>query len=148
MDREIHVGEIYRHFKGNRYEVIALGMNADTRESVVVYKALYGEGRVFVRSYAGFVSEVNRKKYPDARQKYRFELEGAEDTEDVEAEAEATAEVKSVESAVQTAAHMVADAAAKAVTDTSVPEKQEPAGENASIVLKTSDDERCKRFQP
>ena len=126
MEREIHVGEIYRHFKGNRYEVIALGMNADTRENVVVYKALYGEGRVFVRSYAGFVSEVNRKKYPDATQKYRFELEDGEaEVEDEDIEAEAEDVTPPVGETIAAAADMVAKAAAEAVTEVPVPKSGE-----------------------
>ncbi len=73
MERMVNVGEVYRHFKGNVYEVIALAVNADNREQVVVYKSL-ANGKVFVRSYRGFVGEVNKAKYPDAGQTYRFEL--------------------------------------------------------------------------
>ena len=84
MDRRVEVGQIYRHFKGNSYEIIALAINADNREDVVVYKALYGEGKVFVRSYREFVSLVDRKKYPDVEQTYRFEL--LDDQGDIEAD--------------------------------------------------------------
>lgn len=120
MDREIQVGEIYRHFKGNRYEIIALGMNADTRENVVIYKALYGEGRVFVRSYAGFVSEVNRKKYPDADQKYRFErVDDEAPDEDLEAEEEAV--TPAMGETLSAAADLIANAAVEAVTEPPLP---------------------------
>lgn len=39
----------YRHFKGNEYEVIGLARNSETLESMVVYRALYGEGGLWVR---------------------------------------------------------------------------------------------------
>ena len=91
MERRVEVGQVYRHFKGNVYEVVALAVNADNREEVVVYRAL-NRDKVFVRSYRGFVSEVNKEKYPDVTQKYRFELvsdkEPEEELQDVEAEAE------------------------------------------------------------
>ena len=89
MERRVEVGQVYRHFKGNVYEVIALAVNADNREEVVVYKSL-NKDKVFVRSYRGFVSEVNKEKYPDVTQKYRFELvsdrEPEEESADIEAE--------------------------------------------------------------
>ncbi len=39
----------YRHFKGNEYEVIAIAAHSETLEAMVVYKALYGEGGIWVR---------------------------------------------------------------------------------------------------
>ena len=87
MEREIKVGEVYRHFKGNTYEVLALAVNADNRERVVVYKSL-SNGRVFVRSFRGFAGVINKEKYPDAGQTYRFELVAdiePEEEEDIEA---------------------------------------------------------------
>jgi len=83
MERRVEVGQVYRHFKGNVYEVIALAVNADNREEVVVYKSL-NKDKVFVRSYRGFVSEVNKEKYPDVAQKYRFELVSKKEPEEAE----------------------------------------------------------------
>ena len=71
--REIHEGKIYRHFKGKLYQVIAIATHTETEELMVVYRALYGEYRVFVRPYAMFAGEVDREKYPDVTQVYRFE---------------------------------------------------------------------------
>lgn len=66
-------GEMYRHFKGNEYQIVAVAEHSEDSSQMVVYKALYGEGKCYVRPLDMFMEEVDREKYPDATQKYRFE---------------------------------------------------------------------------
>ena len=70
----------YRHFKGNEYEVLGMAHHSETMEEMVVYRALYGERGTWVRPKEMFLSKVDREKYPDVAQEYRFEkvTEGAD----------------------------------------------------------------------
>jgi hypothetical protein len=65
--------EIYRHFKGNIYQIVTLAHDSETLGWVVVYQQLYAPYEVYVRPLDMFMSRVDSEKYPDAKQAYRFE---------------------------------------------------------------------------
>ena len=72
--QQIEVGRVYRHFKGKLYLVLDLAHHSETGEQYVVYKALYGDCKTYVRPYLMFASGVDREKYPDVKQEFRFQL--------------------------------------------------------------------------
>lgn len=71
-ERGFYTGVFVNHFKNKQYSI--LGIACIKEEDYMVYRAEYGEGKVYVRPLDMFLSEVDKNKYPDVKQKYRFEL--------------------------------------------------------------------------
>ncbi|MBQ7564716.1 MAG: DUF1653 domain-containing protein [Lachnospiraceae bacterium] len=70
--------EVYRHFKGKYYQVIAVARHTEYDEQLVIYRPLFEEGEVYARPIGSFLSEVDKNIYPEARQQYRFTLASGE----------------------------------------------------------------------
>lgn len=77
--QEVKIHGVYRHFKGNLYLVEDIAYHSETEEKMVVYRALYGDYKLWCRPYQMFLEEIDHKKYPNISQKYRFELQDIKD---------------------------------------------------------------------
>jgi len=72
---EIKIKGIYKHFKGDLYLVEDIAIDSETNRKVVIYRGLYGETPLYVRDLEMFTSVVDKEKYPEVKQRYRFELQ-------------------------------------------------------------------------
>lgn len=72
---ELKIHGIYKHFKGDLYIVEDVAIHSETKEKYVVYRGLYGNSELYIRPYDMFLSKVDKVKYPNVKQEYRFELQ-------------------------------------------------------------------------
>ena len=81
-ERTFHPGDRVQHFKRELvdpnttrylYQIVGVAIHSESREPLMIYQALYDDYQIYARPYDMFVSEVDREKYPDIKQKYRFE---------------------------------------------------------------------------
>lgn len=85
MENRFRPGDIVQHFKREMlseeeragdmylYEIVGVALHSETREKMMVYRPLYGDGGMYVRPLEMFLSETDHEKYPQVKQKYRFE---------------------------------------------------------------------------
>jgi hypothetical protein len=80
--RTFNKGDVVRHFKRETvdassmtylYEIVGVATHSETDEDMMVYRALYGDKKLYVRPLKMFLEEVDHEKYPSIKQKYRFE---------------------------------------------------------------------------
>lgn len=76
---QLIINGVYKHFKGKYYLVCDIVYDSETSRELVLYRALYGDKKLFVREKDMFLSEIDHVKYPDVVQKYRFEYVNMEE---------------------------------------------------------------------
>lgn len=73
--RKVKINGVYKHFKGDYYIVVDIGTYSEDEKEVVIYRGLYDNASLWVRPIDSFLAEVDHKKYPEVKQKYRFALQ-------------------------------------------------------------------------
>lgn len=131
--------EVYRHFKGNMYQILTIATDSETGKPCVVYQALYGDYKVYVRDLAMFLSETDKAKYPDASQVYRFEKVTPQAETAKQAESASQPEsTPQAEAATQPEAVTQAEAQSEPTLDSGVLEYLEAESVDARLNILTS----------
>ena len=75
--KQVKIGKIYRHFKGNYYFVEDVALDSETKERIVVYKPIYdrNDSKIWVRRETMFLEEIDKNRKDNITgQRYRFEI--------------------------------------------------------------------------
>lgn len=75
--KQVNIGKIYRHFKGNYYFIQDVALDSETKERIVIYRPIYdrNDSRIWVRREEMFLEEIEQTRKDNITgQKYRFEL--------------------------------------------------------------------------
>lgn len=75
MENVARIHGVYKHFKGNYYILEEIATHSETGERYAVYRQLYDDCKLYVRPLDMFLSKVDKVKYPNVSQEYRFELQ-------------------------------------------------------------------------
>lgn len=76
---QLRINGIYRHYKGDKYIVLDVATHSETKEELVIYRALYGDHKLYARPKTMFLEKIAPEKLrPGLEQKYRFELQNIE----------------------------------------------------------------------
>ena len=78
MRRELVIHGVYKHFKGDSYIVEDVAVDSESGGTLVLYRALYGEGVLYARPIESFLGKVDKEKHPKVKQEFRFEVEEIE----------------------------------------------------------------------
>ena len=73
MENILKIKGVYKHFKNNYYILEDVAENSETGENYAVYRQLYGDNKLYIRPLDMFLSKVDKQKYPNVKQEYRFE---------------------------------------------------------------------------
>ena len=73
LEREVKKDQIYRHFKGHIYRIVGIAKDSETLDEKVIYENM-DTNELWIRDKVEFLSLVDKAKYPNVEQKYRFEL--------------------------------------------------------------------------